>query len=619
MRPLPRTVCTALLLIGFLVALPFAAATAQDTPEAATRALHDWLDNQYEEELARSPETLTRLGRKERYGELDDYSAEAEARYLDWLRDSVDSMTARFDYDALDAEGRLSWDLWQWRLERLEEALAFSDHDYVFTRVSAPHADLPQLMINYHTVDTRADLDAYVQRLEAIGRALRQLLARAEDAAARGIRPPRFAYDIVIGQVKDVTSGYPFDDSGESSALWADADGKIEALAQAGVISATEADAFRDAVKTALRGPLQAGYRALLTWLTTDRSNAGDPAQGVYQLPDGEAYYAQQLRYNTTTDLSAAEIHELGLAEVARIQAAMRDIMDTVAFDGGLQDFFRYVRGADRFYYPDTPAGRRAYIEETEHYLARIEARLPELFGILPRMPLVVKRVEPFREQDGGAAFYEEGTADGTRPGVYYLHLSDMRAKNRTDLQTTAYHEGNPGHHMQIAIALEHENLPRFRRNEWYSAYGEGWALYAEQVAAELGLFEDPYYDFGRLNSELFRAIRLVVDTGLHSKGWSQERAVQYMLDNSAFPEGMVRSEIRRYLVWPGQATSYKIGMLKLVELRERARRALGEAFDLRAYHDLGLAGGALPLKLLERRVDDWIAAQGGEASRGDR
>jgi uncharacterized protein (DUF885 family) len=617
MRLLPIT--PRLALLAALPLFTLAATVAWGAPADATRDLHDWLDEQYEEELALSPETLTRLGRKARYGELDDYSAEAEARFLDWFRDSVDAMTARFDYDALDAEGRLSWDLWQWRLERVEEALAFSDHDYVFTQVSAPHADLPQLMINYHTVDTRADMDAYVQRLEAIGRALQQLLARAEDAAARGIRPPRFAYDIVLEQAGGVIRGYPFDDSGEPSALWADADGKIEALAQAGVIDGAGAAALRDAAGAALRGPLQAGYRALIDWLEADRVNAGDPAQGVHQLPDGEAYYAQQLRYNTTTALSAAAIHELGLAEVARIQAAMRDIMATVDFEGSLQDFFRYVRGADRFYYPDTPAGRRAYIEETEHYLDAIEDRLPDLFGILPRMPLVVKRVEPFREQDGGAAFYEEGTADGSRPGVYYLHLSDMRAKNRTDLQATAYHEGNPGHHMQIAIALEHENLPWFRRNEWYSAYGEGWALYAERVAAELGLFEDPYYDFGRLNSELFRAIRLVVDTGLHSKGWSQERAVQYMLDNSAFPEGMVRSEIRRYLVWPGQATSYKIGMLKLLELRERARAALGKAFDLRAYHDLVLAGGALPLDLLERRVEGWIAAQAGEASRGDR
>ena len=249
MLPLPITAWFAL-----LIALPLftlAPGAAQGAPADATRALHDWLDGQYEEELARSPETLTRLGSKARYGELDDYSAEAEAGYLDWFRDSVDAMTARFDYDALDAEGRLSWDLWQWRLERLEEALAFSDHDYVFTPVSAPHVDLPQLMINYHAVDTRADMDAYVQRLEAIGPALRQLLARAEDAAARGIRPPRFAYDIVIEQAGGVIQGYPFDDSGEPSALWADADSKVEALAQAGVIDGAEAGAVRGAAAAA--------------------------------------------------------------------------------------------------------------------------------------------------------------------------------------------------------------------------------------------------------------------------------------------------------------------------------------------------------------------------------
>ncbi|HKK22183.1 MAG TPA: DUF885 domain-containing protein [Pseudohaliea sp.] len=610
MRTLP-----AIAWLSFLTALLLAATAAQAAPAAATSALHNWLDGQYEEELALSPETLTRLGRKERYDQLDDYSPAADARYLAWFRDSVDTMAERFDYEALDAEGRLSWDLWEWRLRRLEDALAFSDHAYVFTQISAPQVDLPQLMINYHAVDTRADMDAYLERLRSIGQALRQLLARAGDAAARGIRPPRFAYDIVIAQAREVISGHPFDDSDAPSALWADADDKLEALAQAGVISDAEADELRGDVAAALRGPLQEGYRAVIAWLEDDRANTGDTARGAHALPDGEAYYAQQLRYNTTTGLTAAAIHELGLAEVARIQGAMRDIMTTVAFEGTLEDFFRYVRDADRFYYPDTAAGRRAYMEETEHYLERIEARLPDLFGILPRMPLVVKRVEPFRERDGGAAFYQQGTPDGSRPGVYYMHLSDMRAMNRTDLQTTAYHEGNPGHHMQIAIAREREALPRFRRNEWYSAYGEGWALYAEQVAAELGLFEDPYYDFGRLNSELFRAIRLVVDTGLHSKGWSQERAVQYMLDNSAIPESKVRSEIRRYLVWPGQATSYKVGMLELLALREHARSALGDAFDQRGYHDLVLAGGALPLELLERRVEAWIAAETGGAS----
>ncbi|MHA7815660.1 MAG: DUF885 domain-containing protein [Pseudohaliea sp.] len=613
MRALPITVS-----LAFLLSLVLAAAT-QAGPADATRALHDWLDGQYEEELALSPESLTRLGRKERYGELDDYSAAAEDRYLQWFRDSVESMQARFDRDALSAEGQLSWDLWQWRLQRLEEELAYSDHDYVFTQISAPQADLPQLMINYHAVDTRADMDAYVQRLRAIGPALRQLLARAEAAAARGIRPPRFAYDSVITQARDVISGHPFDDSGDPSALWADADGKIEALAQAGVISAAEAVDLRAEALAALRGPLSAGYRAVIAWLEEDRANARAAAEGVHALPDGEAWYAQRLRYNTTTNLSAAEIHALGLSEVARIQGAMRDIMRKVGFEGSLQDFFRFVREADRFYYADTAAGRRAYIEETQHYLELIEARLPDLFGTLPAMPLVVKRVEAFREEDGGAAFYEEGTPDGSRPGVYYMHLSDMRAMNRTDLQTTAYHEGNPGHHMQIALALENEGLPQFRRNEWYSAYGEGWALYAEQVAAELGLFSDPYYDFGRLNSELFRAIRLVVDTGLHSKGWSEERAVRYMLDNSAIPAPKVRSEIRRYLVWPGQATSYKVGMLKLLELRERARDTLGDRFDLRAWHDLVLTGGALPLELLARRVEAWITAENGEASEDSR
>ncbi|MEQ8516106.1 MAG: DUF885 family protein, partial [Chromatocurvus sp.] len=280
--------------------------------------------------------------------------------------------------------------------------------------------------------------------------------------------------------------------------------------------------------------------------------------------------------------------------------------LERVEFEGSLQAFFSYVRDDPRFYYPDTATGRQQYIADTETYLEEIEAELPEYFGLLPRTDLVVRRVEAFRERDGGAAHYARGTPDGNRPGIYYLHLSDMQSNNLTDLQTTAYHEGNPGHHMQISIAQENERMPRFRRNLWYSAYGEGWALYAEQVAAEMGLVTDPYNDFGRLTAEIFRAIRLVVDTGLHHLGWSEEEAVQYMLNNSALPEGKVRSEIRRYIAWPGQATAYKVGMLKILELRREAQAAMGEKFDIRGFHDAVLGGGSLPLHLLERRVQQW-------------
>jgi uncharacterized protein (DUF885 family) len=275
-----------------------------------------------------------------------------------------------------------------------------------------------------------------------------------------------------------------------------------------------------------------------------------------------------------------------------------------------LQEFFASLRRNPQFLFPNTDEGREGYLQTSRAYYAGIEARLPEFFGLLPKAGLVVKRVEAFREQPGAAQHYQPGTPDGSRPGTYYVHLIDMNSMPKVELESVAYHEGIPGHHMQVSIAQELTGVPQFRTQGRYTAYTEGWGLYAEQLAKEMGGFDDPYSDFGRLGSEIWRAIRLVVDTGLHAKGWTEQQAVDYFLANGPTSEGQVRSEIRRYIVMPGQATAYKVGMLKILELRERARLALAERFDIRRFHDTVLSGGALPLEILERRVDDWIASE---------
>jgi len=289
----------------------------------------------------------------------------------------------------------------------------------------------------------------------------------------------------------------------------------------------------------------------------------------------------------------------------------MEAIKDKVGFEGTLKEFFAFQRDSkndERFYYPDTDEGRQAYIDDATAKIENIKAKLPEFFGILPKADLVVKRVEAFREQPGAAQHYFPGTPDGSRPGVYYAHLSDMKSMPKGELEVIAYHEGIPGHHMQISIAQELTGVPKFRTQINFTAYAEGWGLYSEWLATEFpGTYEDPYSDFGRLGSEIWRAIRLVVDTGLHSKGWTEEQAVQYFLDNSAITEGQARSEIQRYIVMPGQATAYKIGMIKIQDLRKHAEEELGDKFDIRAFHDTVLGGGAMPLELLERRVDQWI------------
>ncbi len=579
------------------------------TESNESERLNAWLDARYEEELAFSPMAQTDLGRRQQYDQIDDYSIAGSRSQTQWLLGTARELRQTFDYAALDEEARVSYDYWLYRAEFAQADARWRLHDYVLDQQGSTHTALPQFLLSKHAVSSVQDMRDYISRLYGIARAIDQLLGRAQLAARADIRAPRFAYDTVMDQARDVISGAPFTE-GDSSPLWADILDKSGALATSGLADEEQVAGLRKEARVALQQAVQPAYQRLIEWYSQDREHTDAAAQGVHSLPDGEGYYAHRLREFTTTDLDAETIHALGLEEVARIRTEMEAIKEAVGFNGSLQDFFEFVRDDPQFYYPDTDAGRKAFIEETRQYLAEIEDRLPAYFGILPESTLEVRRVEPFRERDGAAAFYRVGTVDGSRPGVYYLHLSDMDAKNRTDLQTTAYHEGSPGHHMQLSIALENRALPLFRTREWYSAYGEGWALYAEYLAWEMGLFDNPYYDFGRLGAEMFRAIRLVVDTGLHAKGWSEEQAVQYMLDNSAIPETSVRSEIRRYLVWPGQATSYKVGMLKILELRERASRALGDDFDIRAFHDLLLAGGALPLALLERRVDAWVSAQ---------
>ena len=333
-------------------------------------------------------------------------------------------------------------------------------------------------------------------------------------------------------------------------------------------------------------------------------------ATGVGALPRGKAYYEERLRFSTTTKMSAADVHQLGLDEVERITGEMQSVMNKVKFKGSLQDFFAFIRDGEQFYYPNNDAGRQQYLDDAETQLDFIRKRLPDYFGLLPKGSLVVKRVEAFREQDGAAQHYNPGTPDGSRPGIYYVHLSDMTAVPANQLEVIAYHEGLPGHLMQIAIAQELETVPTFRRQARFTAYVEGWALYSEWLATEMGAYEDPYADFGRLTTEMWRAIRLVVDTGLHAMGWTEAQAIDYFAKNSPEPIESITSEVQRYIVTPGQATSYKIGMLKIQELRRKAEGELGDGFDIKGFHDTVLGGGALPLALLERQVDGWISAQ---------
>ena len=368
------------------------------------------------------------------------------------------------------------------------------------------------------------------------------------------------------------------------------------------------AQGYREEARSILEGEVAAGYQMVLAWLEADKENSSAEAQGVWALPNGEAYYNYRLAQMTTLDLTADEIHQIGLDEVERLLAEMEVIKNEIEFEGTLQEFFEFVRGDPNNYYESTDEGRQLYLDDNYAYLNAINEVLPDYFGRLPLADLEIRRVEAFREQDGAAQHYFPGTPDGSRPGVYYSHMSDMSSLPKHQVEDVLYHEGNPGHHMQIAIQQELTDIPRFRTQYFTTAYVEGWGLYAEWLAKEMGGFEDPMSDFGRLGGEIWRAIRLVVDTGIHAKQWTEEQAVDYFLSNSDSSESSVRSEIKRYFANPGQATAYKIGMMNIQQARANAEAALGNDFDIRAFHDLILGAGALPLPLMHARVDRWVA-----------
>lgn len=579
------------------------------TAAAETARLNAWFAQRFEESLTFSPMARTSLGDKKDYDKIDDMSEAAGDRALAWRKKTVQDLKAHFDRAKLTADGQLSYDLWIDQYDKAVEGSKFRRSDYVFTQQLGPQASLAQFLIANHTVTQPSDMDAYIARIGGVARAIGQLENRAKLNAKAGTRPPQFAYDGVIQQARALITGAPFAGVGDSP-IWADAKTKTDALLKAGKINQAQADALKDRARTALLTKWGPAYQGLVDWLEADKVHADKIATGVGKNPNGKAYFAMRLRQATTTNMTPEQVHQFGLSEVARIHREMEGIKQQVGFTGTLQEFFTYVRENPKFYYPNTDAGRQAYIDAVTVDIDAMKKKLPAYFGILPKADLVVKRVEPYREQAGAVQFYQSGTPDGARPGTFYMHLIDMKSMPIPQLEVAAYHEGIPGHHLQISIAQELTNVPKFRTRLGFAAFLEGWGLYAEKLAKEMGAYRDPYSDFGRLTLEDWRAIRMVVDTGLHDKGWTEEQAVRYMLDNAPLAEGQVRSEVRRYIVQPGIPSSYKIGMQKILDLRQKAQTELGDRFDIRKFHDTVLGGGALPLDLLERRVDEWIGQE---------
>ena len=607
MKNIYRGLLSGALLIPLLI--PGVAARAAEPLAAAAVAAESakanaFFDQVFDEAVARSPMTMGALGIKKDMDQWDDIS---EARALEDFALTVQhfaELKQQINFALLDDQAKVSYRLFVKDAERSIEGWKWRHYNYPLNQMSGLHSEAAAFLINYHPITTVAEARAYIARLRGLARLFDQLIVGVELRAAKNIIPPRFVFPLVIESIKEVISGQPFVPTEKSSALWEDFSTKVGALSS--IDAATRASLLAEA-RAALVEVVGPAYEKLIKVLVAQQQIATDD-DGVWKFADGLDYYAFALRGSTTTQLTAAEIHQLGLSEVARIHQDMAAIMQQVGFKGDRQAFFKFIKEDPQFYYPTTPAGKAAYLKRANQIIDAMRARLDEFFITKPQAPLVVKPVEPFREQGSAGAFYEQPSADGTRPGAYYVNTIDMRGVPIFEMETLAHHEAIPGHHMQIAIAQELKNMPKFRMYGGNPAYAEGWALYAEYFPKEFGYYQDPYQDFGRLYDELLRAVRLVVDTGLHAKKWTRAQVMEYFRQNTPNPERDIFTETNRYIVWPSQATAYKIGMLKILELRELAKKQLGAAFDLREYHDLVLKNGAVPLDLLEENVRAWIA-----------
>lgn len=557
-------------------------------------------------QLARSP-----IGKSFRaikdvdYARWDDYSDAEATRREQSDQSALKDMRKRFAPAKLNPENRLSFRLFEKMIERRSAAFAYRDYGYAFDQMNGPQSQLPAFLINIHRVDSKADAEAYISRLTGLGTALDQVITKAKANATKGLMPPKWVYPYVIADARNVITGAPFTSAGTDAPLFADLKTKVAKL----TIPQAEKDALLDTGAKALTSSVKPAYERLIAEMTAQEARAGTD-DGVWRFPKGAAYYAERLGNYTTTNLTPDQIHQLGLDQVARIHGEVREIMKRVKFEGDLRAFFKFMREDKQFYAANTDEGRAQYLAATEKAKQDITALLPQWFGVLPQAPMVVKRVEAFREKSAGKAFYQRPAPDGSRPGTYYANLYNMADMPMTEVEALFYHEGIPGHHLQLAIQTELKGVPPFRKFGGVTAYSEGWGLYSEKLAKDMGLYTDPYRDFGRLQLELHRAIRLVVDSGLHHKRWSRERAIKYVEDNSADAPGGIVKAIERYIVYPGQATAYMVGRLKITDLRAKAEKQLGSRFDIKGFHDVVLKSGPVPLDVLEEQVNAWMATR---------
>ncbi len=552
------------------------------------------------------PEMLTGMGVLEQFGmnghnaEWNDDSEAASDRDYEFLL-GVMATLEEYDESKLTEAEILSIKVLKELLGDPEANRRFRHHDYPVNQLFGIQNSIPRFLDTFHQVNSNEDAEHYISRLSKIGIKMDQNMEGILIRENKGVIPPTFVIDKSVEIMERFVS-----QPAEENVLYVSFKDKLE---KTDGISEADRAAFLESATTQIENVVYPAYQQYIDYFSALRLKSNDDA-GVWKLPDGEAYYNYLLRQFTTTAMMADEIHAIGLAEVERIQFEMLEIFAAEGYDPtlGVKALFDQLAEEERFYYPDTDEGRAQILEDYANIIEDIESGIASTFNIKPRAGIVVKRVPEFSEETAPGAYYNHPSRDGSRPGTFYANLFDIKATPKYGMRTLAYHEGIPGHHFQIAIQTELQGIPEFRKETGFTSYSEGWGLYAERLAWEMGFQTDPYDNLGRLQAELFRAVRLVVDTGIHAKRWTREQAIDYMLANTGTAESDVIAEIERYIVMPGQATAYKVGMMELLRLRDEARQALGDKFDIRDFHDVVLKNGSLPLTALRELVMKYVA-----------
>jgi uncharacterized protein (DUF885 family) len=579
---------------------------SQEQIAAESQRANDFFERTFQQALERSPMLKTQMGIKTDQDQWDDLSDAAALREQQMLQANLQFLRDSLDFNALDESTKLSYKIWEEQANQRNRAFQYRHYSYPLNQMFGWQSTIPAFLINFHLLTNEADAQAYIARLNKVAPLVDQILEQVSRNEKEGAILPKFLFPMVISDSRNVISGAPFDKTTATSPLLEDFQLKLNALEG---LDESRKKALLQEATTALTTSVQPAYTKLIAFMQEQEKRA--PIQeGVWRFPQGAAFYNNALQATTTTSMTADEIHETGLREVARIEAEMKQIMQQVGFRGSLQEFFTFTKEDPRFYFEDSPEGRQQYLDSATTVINNMRDQLDELFITKPKAEMIVKAVEPFREKSAGKAFYSVPAPDGSRPGIYYANLYNIKAMPKWELEALAYHEGIPGHHMQLAIAQELEDIPKFRRFGGFTAYIEGWGLYCELLPKEVGAYQDPYSDFGRLNMEMWRACRLVVDTGIHSKRWSRQQGLDYYNAHAAAPASEIASMVDRHIVMPAQATAYKIGMIKILDLRENAKRQLGDRFDIREFHDVVLTNGAVPLSLLEEMVDQWVVSK---------